>query len=68
MTKPVVRILAIVLLMAVALTSILVLSRYTASPDFYASSLQKLDEQKMNAMMLSSVVTVVSTAISAPFK
>lgn len=65
MTKPVVRILAIVLLMAVALTSILVLSRYTASPDFYASSLQKLDEQKMNAMMLSSVVTVVSTAISA---
>lgn len=65
MRKPLVRIFAMLLLTAVALTSVLWASRYAASPDFHARSLQKLDEQKMSAMMLSSVVTVVSTAISA---
>lgn len=63
--NPVIRWLAVILLVAVAATSILCLSRYTASPDTYSRSLQKLDDQKMNAMMLSSVVTVASTAISA---
>lgn len=61
----VLRWLAVILLLAVGVTSVLCLSRYTASPEFYTRSLQKLDDQKMNAMMLSSVVTVASTAISA---
>lgn len=63
--NPAVRWLAVVLLVAVAATSILCLSRYTSSPAFYSRSIQKLDDQKINAMMLSAVVTVASTAISA---
>lgn len=65
MTKPIIRILAIVLLMAVAGSSMLWLSRYASSPDFHEHTIAKLEEQKLSAMTLSAVVTVASTAISA---
>lgn len=59
------RYLAILALIAFAAVSVLQLSHYASSPKLYGRFMDKLDEQKQNAMMLSAVVTVASTAISA---
>jgi len=59
------RYLAILALIAFAVVSVLQLSHYASSPRLYSRFMDELDEQKQNAMMLSAVVTVASTAISA---
>ena len=59
------RFIAIVALLVLAVVSILWVSQYASSPRLYGPFLEKIDEQKENAMMLSAVVTVASTAISA---
>ena len=59
------RFVAIVALIVLAVVSIVFLSQYASSPSLYAPILWKINEQKENAMMLSAVVTVASTAISA---
>lgn len=59
------RFVAILVLLALAAGSILWISQVASSPGLYGPFLSKIDEQKENAMMLSAVVTVASTAISA---
>lgn len=59
------KIIMIVLLIAIAILSITVISKYTSSPDFHANSIKVLDDKKLIAMGMTTSVSVLSTAITA---
>jgi len=59
------KIAATLLLAAVALLSFLWLSKVTASPEFYAPSMQALDEKKVTAMEMTAAAATTSVAVAA---
>ena len=55
----------ILILVAIALLSVTVISKYASSPEFHASSIKVLDDKKLIAMGMTTSVSVISTAITA---
>lgn len=57
-------IIKIVTALAIALISVFVLTKYAASPEFHAKTIQSLDEKKKTVMELTAASVAASTAVT----
>lgn len=59
------KVIILAILILVAVLSVTVVSKYATSPEVHATTIQELDDKKMQVLGMTTSVTLASTAISA---